>query len=58
MSSIYDAPMPYSVFYIGGEAFHKGSLSESSHGCVHLGRKAAKRFYRELHKGDLAAVRA
>lgn len=58
MSSIYDAPMPYSVFYNGGEAFHKGSLSESSHGCVHLGRKAAKRFYRELHKGDLVAVRA
>ena len=36
VSSIYDAQMPYSVFFNGGIAFHQGSLRQLSHGCIHL----------------------
>lgn len=30
-------PMPYAVFYNGGEALHVGKLDHISHGCVHVG---------------------
>lgn len=34
-------PMPYSVFFApGGIAFHEGSLTEDSHGCVRLAADA------------------
>lgn len=56
VSSIYHAPMPYSVFYHGGEAFHQGSLHVRSHGCVHLSHKSAKRFFHYLHRGDRVQV--
>lgn len=32
----YNAPMPNSVFFIGGVALHAGSVHQRSHGCVHL----------------------
>lgn len=51
------APMPYSVFFHGGQAFHEGSLSVASHGCVHLSHKSAVRFFNYLHKGDYVRVR-
>ena len=38
VSNLYDADMPYSVFFAPAIAFHTGSLSERSHGCIHLGR--------------------
>lgn len=56
VSSIYDAPMPYSVFFNGGIAFHQGSLSELSHGCIHLSRPAAREFFGSLDRGDLVQV--
>jgi lipoprotein-anchoring transpeptidase ErfK/SrfK len=56
VSSIYDVPMPYAVFFNGGDAFHEGSLSESSHGCVHLSQANASRFYSTLQVGDLVEV--
>lgn len=52
VSSIYDAPMPYSVFFHKGSAFHEGSLTAPSHGCVHLDRDAAIKFYEFLRDGD------
>lgn len=53
-----NAPMPYSVFFIPGIAFHQGSLAVPSHGCIHLARTAAQRFFAELHVGDVVqAVR-
>lgn len=55
-SSIYGIPMPYSVFYNGGEAFHQGSLKEKSHGCIHLERKAAKKFYKKLDIGERVRI--
>jgi lipoprotein-anchoring transpeptidase ErfK/SrfK len=56
VSSIYDAPMPYSVFFNGGIAFHQGSLREKSHGCIHLSRAAAKSFFGALGRGDVVQV--
>ena len=53
-----DAPMPYSVFFIPGIAFHQGSLSVTSHGCIHLSKAAAVRFFGSLARGDVVqAVR-
>ena len=51
------APMPYSVFFHRGQAFHEGSLKIRSHGCVHLTHYSARRFYNYLHKGDPVRVR-
>lgn len=56
ISSIYDAPMPYSVFFNGGIAFHQGSLSQQSHGCIHLSRTAAREFFESLERGDVVQV--
>jgi len=37
ISTIYGDPMPWAVFFApGGIAFHGGSLTVPSHGCVHL----------------------
>ena len=56
-SSIYNnAPMPYSVFFNGGIAFHQGSLKEKSHGCVRLTKTAAQTFYNTLKNGDVVQV--
>ncbi len=56
VSSIYDAPMPYSVFFNGGIAFHQGSLSEKSHGCIHLSKGAASTYFSDLSVGDTVEV--
>jgi lipoprotein-anchoring transpeptidase ErfK/SrfK len=56
VSSVYHVPMPYAVFFHGGQAFHEGSLTRSSHGCVHLSRGAAATFYDTLHVGDEVQV--
>jgi lipoprotein-anchoring transpeptidase ErfK/SrfK len=55
-SEFNNAPMPYSVFYHGGEAFHEGSVAVRSHGCVHLARPAAQKFYNTLLVGDVIQV--
>jgi lipoprotein-anchoring transpeptidase ErfK/SrfK len=55
-SEFHNAPMPYSVFFNGDEAFHEGNLAVRSHGCVRLTRHAAQTFYNTLHVGDLVQV--
>jgi lipoprotein-anchoring transpeptidase ErfK/SrfK len=56
-SSIFNnAPMPYSVFFNGGIAFHQGSLKEKSHGCIHLSMAAAKQFFGALSVGEIVEV--
>jgi hypothetical protein len=56
VSTIYDAEMPYSVFFNGGIAFHQGSLKQKSHGCIHLSRAAAKTFFSTLGRGAVVQV--
>jgi len=57
ISTSYGVPIPYAVFFApGGIAFHQGSLTTSSHGCIHL-TMAAARFYNEhLPAGAEVAV--
>lgn len=56
-SSIYNnAPMPYSVFFNGGIAFHAGSLTQQSHGCIHLSDEAAETFFNDLQPSDIVEV--
>ena len=56
-SQAYDAPMPYSVFFTDtGIAFHEGSLTQQSHGCVHLSPEAARTYYNALKPGDVVEV--
>jgi lipoprotein-anchoring transpeptidase ErfK/SrfK len=56
-STTYDAPMPYSVFFYEGDAFHEDPVTVRSHGCIHLSLKNAEYFYRFLDYGDLVEVR-
>jgi hypothetical protein len=56
VSNLYDADMPFSVFFAPAIAFHTGSLSERSHGCIHLGKTASKRFFANLSPGDTVQV--
>jgi hypothetical protein len=56
-SKAYDAPMPYSVFFTkSGIAFHEGSLTQQSHGCIHLSPEAARAYYNALTPGDVVEV--
>ncbi len=50
------APMPNSVFFVSGVAFHAGSLSVYSHGCIHLSNAASLKFYNNLAVGDRVQV--
>jgi hypothetical protein len=56
VSTIYDAEMPYSVFFNGGIAFHQGSVRVTSHGCIHLPAAAARTFFGTLRPGDVVQV--
>ncbi len=55
-SIFHNAPMPYSVFFNGGDAFHQDSVTVRSNGCVHLTQSAAQTFYNTLHVGDVVQV--
>ncbi|OXM74302.1 L,D-transpeptidase [Amycolatopsis sp. KNN50.9b] len=52
----FDAPMPNSVFFQPGIAFHQGSLSKYSHGCIHLSTSASQKFFSTLAAGDTVQV--
>lgn len=53
----YNAPMPNSTYFTSsGIAFHEGSLTELSHGCVHLSPEAAVTFYDNLLIGEQVQV--
>jgi len=53
----YNAPMPFAVYFTtSGIAFHEGSLTEQSHGCIHLSRDAAATFFDNLFAGEQVQV--
>jgi lipoprotein-anchoring transpeptidase ErfK/SrfK len=57
LSTIFNnAPMPNSVFFDGGIAFHSGSLEAESHGCIHLSDDASEVFFDTLSVGDGVVV--
>lgn len=56
-SSEYGTDMPNSVFFAaGGIAFHAGSLTSPSHGCVHLSDADSALFFDGLAVGDTVQV--
>ncbi|MGH3852110.1 MAG: L,D-transpeptidase [Pseudonocardiaceae bacterium] len=55
-TEFHNAPMPYSVFFNGGDAFHEDSVTVPSNGCVHLTLSAAQTFYNTLQVGDVVQV--
>ena len=53
----YGEPMPYAVFFApGGVAFHGGSLTTPSHGCVHLDIGSARYYHDHLPVGAEVVV--
>jgi lipoprotein-anchoring transpeptidase ErfK/SrfK len=57
VSTSYGVPIPYAVFFApGGIAFHAGSLTTSSHGCVHLSLPSARYYHDHLPIGAEVAV--
>lgn len=57
VSDAFGLPMPHSVFFApDGIAFHEGSLTEPSHGCVHLAPDVAKLFFDSLGIGATVQV--
>lgn len=57
VSGEFGVPMPYAVFFAaGGIAFHQGSLTDPSHGCIHLAEPHAAVFFARLQPSDIVVV--
>jgi len=57
ISTEYHEPMPYAVFFApGGIAFHGGSLTVPSHGCIHLDIGSARYYDDHLPVGAEVVV--
>jgi lipoprotein-anchoring transpeptidase ErfK/SrfK len=57
ISTSFGVPIPYAVFFgTGGIAFHAGSLTSSSHGCIHLTMRSARYYHDHLPIGAEVAV--
>jgi len=57
MSTEFHEPMPYAVFFApGGIAFHGGSLTVPSHGCIHLDIGSARYYHDHLPVGAEVVV--
>ena len=57
VSNIYNEPMPWATFFAaGGIAFHGGSLTAWSHGCVHLTDSNAHYYNEHLPVGAEVVV--
>jgi hypothetical protein len=57
ISTSFGVPIPYAVFFApGGIAFHAGSLTSSSHGCIHLTLHSARYYHDHLPTGAVVAV--
>ena len=56
-STEFHAPMPYSVFFYPGDAFHADNPATASNGCIHLSMAAAQRFFATLRPGDQVQIK-
>ena len=60
VSDIYDAPMPYSQFFSGGQAMHAtpGSVYKApgSHGCINLSNRNARLLWNLLKIQEVVYV--
>jgi hypothetical protein len=56
-SKPYNGPMPWSTYFTeSGIAFHEGSLTVPSHGCIHLDPPSAKYYFQNLSIGETVQV--
>ncbi|RKN37510.1 L,D-transpeptidase family protein [Streptomyces hoynatensis] len=62
-STLYDSPMPYAMFFDGGQAVHYSAdfaangYNGASHGCVNVrDEDAIARLFDEVHEGDEVVV--
>ncbi|MEV5883979.1 L,D-transpeptidase family protein [Streptomyces sp. NPDC052020] len=62
-STLYDTPMPYAMFFSGGQAVHYSAdfaargYAGASHGCVNVRDEAAiAELYRQVRNGDKVVV--
>jgi hypothetical protein len=56
-STEFNEPMHHAVYFApGGIAFHEGSLTTSSNGCIHLSAADATTFFDALRIGDGVSV--
>ena len=53
----FQAPMPYSVFFYPGDAFHADNPATASNGCIHLAAASAQRFFAALNPGDSVQIK-
>jgi L,D-transpeptidase catalytic domain len=51
-TEFHNAPMPYSVFFYPGDAFHADNVHQWSHGCIHLNWGDAEAFFNTLKVRD------
>jgi hypothetical protein len=57
VSNEFDEAMPDAIFFApGGIAFHVGSLTKGSHGCVHMTTRDANYYWNQLQVGATVAV--
>ncbi|MFF9484558.1 L,D-transpeptidase family protein [Streptomyces sp. NPDC014676] len=63
VSTLYDSPMPYAMFFSGGQAVHFSAdfaargYSGASHGCVNVrDEEAIARLYGQVRNGDKVVV--
>ncbi|MEU5398749.1 L,D-transpeptidase family protein [Streptomyces sp. NPDC005963] len=63
VSTLYDTPMPYAMFFSGGQAVHYSSdfaargYSGGSHGCVNVrDRQAIAALYAQVRNGDKVVI--
>jgi L,D-transpeptidase catalytic domain len=55
-SRAFDAPMPNSVFFKPGYAFHADNPKVASNGCIHLTRSVSQQFFTTLNVGDRVQI--
>ena len=55
-TEFHNAPMPYSVFFYPGDAFHADNVNKWSHGCIHLNWDDAKAFFNALKVRDQVQI--